>query len=230
MNKIFYIYKITNIQNGKYYIGAHETTNFNDDYMGSGKLLKQAIDKYGIENFKKEILHICKDRKDLYFQESIYVDQKCVEDSYSYNMTLGGNAPPKKKKGTKTKPESRIFDVMKNNNPAHLSHVKEKHAKTVIVKDLVGNILKVKLDDPRYVSGELVSINKGFILAKDENNNVFRISTSDPRYVSGELVSTFKGRKYECPHCNRIVGGKRWHFDNCKMKGGVGNNENCINH
>lgn len=198
MNKIFYIYKITNIQNGKYYIGAHETTNFNDDYMGSGKLLKQAIDKYGIENFKKEILHICKDRKDLYFQESIYVDQKCVEDSYSYNMTLGGNAPPKKKKGTKTKPGSRIFDVMKNNNPAHLSHVKEKHAKTVIVKDLVGNILKVKLDDPRY--------------------------------VSGELVSTFKGRKYECPHCNRIVGGKRWHFDNCKMKGGVGNNENCINH
>lgn len=48
------IYCITNIINGKKYIGQNKTSN--PKYLGSGKLLKLAFKKYGRENFLKEIL------------------------------------------------------------------------------------------------------------------------------------------------------------------------------
>jgi hypothetical protein len=41
------IYKITNMVNGKYYVGRHSTTDINDGYMGSGIWIKNAIRKYG---------------------------------------------------------------------------------------------------------------------------------------------------------------------------------------
>jgi hypothetical protein len=54
--KYYTIYKTTNLINGKIYIGKHETSDLNDTYMGSGKVLMNAIKKYGKDSFKKEIL------------------------------------------------------------------------------------------------------------------------------------------------------------------------------
>ena len=54
--KFYIVYKITNQINGKFYIGVHATSDVNDGYMGSGKYLKRAQNKHGIENFTKEIL------------------------------------------------------------------------------------------------------------------------------------------------------------------------------
>lgn len=55
--KLFYtVYKITNRINGKEYVGFHGTDDLDDGYMGSGKLIKRAIEKYGPNNFDKEYL------------------------------------------------------------------------------------------------------------------------------------------------------------------------------
>ena len=53
-NMHYIIYKITNQINGKYYIGRHATKDVNDSYMGSGIGIKNAIAKYGVENFINE--------------------------------------------------------------------------------------------------------------------------------------------------------------------------------
>ena len=45
-----FIYRTTNLLNGKFYVGRHSTTNMNDGYFGSGIVLKKAIEKYNVSN------------------------------------------------------------------------------------------------------------------------------------------------------------------------------------
>lgn len=68
------LYKITNLVNGKMYIGQHVTDNLDDGYMGSGKLMKRALSKYGAENFRKEWLGFYEDEEELNYMERVFVD------------------------------------------------------------------------------------------------------------------------------------------------------------
>lgn len=91
MQTTFYtIYKTTNTVNNKIYIGKHQTTKLDDDYIGSGKLLKRAINKYGIENFKKEILHVFDNERDMNDKEKELVTEKFVLQETNYNLCVGG--------------------------------------------------------------------------------------------------------------------------------------------
>ena len=87
---IFYIYKTTNLINGKYYIGKHCTTKIDNDYLGSGKRLRYSIRKYGIENFKKEILEFCISSKELSKRESEIVNEELLKDSLCMNLMCSG--------------------------------------------------------------------------------------------------------------------------------------------
>ena len=57
------VYKIINGFNGMYYYGIHSTNNINDDYMGSGRLLRKAIKEEGIDNFTKKYYSFSKTEK-----------------------------------------------------------------------------------------------------------------------------------------------------------------------
>jgi group I intron endonuclease len=51
-----YVYLITNIVNKKKYIGSSRKSQIDKNYYGSGKAIKEALKKYGKNNFTRDIL------------------------------------------------------------------------------------------------------------------------------------------------------------------------------
>jgi glycine cleavage system H lipoate-binding protein len=90
MKKYHYLYKIINLVDGKYYIGVHSTNNLEDGYMGSGTHIKRAIEKYGIKNFKKEILEFFESAEEKWLAEIKHVTIDVSRDKNSYNQAPGG--------------------------------------------------------------------------------------------------------------------------------------------
>ena len=158
--KFHYLYKITNNINDRYYYGVHSTSILEDNYMGSGSIIKKAISKYGVENFTKEIISFFGTREELLLAENRIVTPDLINDPKSYNLAEGG------KQGS--------------------NHV-------VIAKDKLGEVVAVSDRDPKWLSGELVGVTKGYILCKDSSGNKKQILASDPKWLSGELVGVTKG-------------------------------------
>ncbi len=98
--KISYFYKTTNLINGRYYYGSGSKKN----YLGSGKILLEAIEKYGKESFKIEILKYFDNREDAFkFEDRFLKLYKISEDLKSYNIkdcsrggaTIKGDSHPR---------------------------------------------------------------------------------------------------------------------------------------
>lgn len=86
-----YVYKTTNLVNGKIYIGQHIHESWDDNYIGSGKILWQAINKYGIENFKCELIEEASSQKILDEREKFYIEMYNTQDrNVGYNIADGG--------------------------------------------------------------------------------------------------------------------------------------------
>jgi len=89
--RIHVLYKITSLTDAYYYIGIHSTFDINDDYLGSGRIIRRAIKKHGKENFRKEILEICASRSKLLAREKEVVNADLLNDPLCTNLKIGGS-------------------------------------------------------------------------------------------------------------------------------------------
>lgn len=91
--KYGYIYMTTNLINGKKYIGQHSKDYIDLDYYGSGSALKEAVDKYGKDNFKIDVLEWCYSKEELDTKEKYYIEQYNANKSRGfYNLQEGGRS------------------------------------------------------------------------------------------------------------------------------------------
>ena len=100
---IGFVYRITNLTNQKSYIGKKlfKSTRTKTvkgkrkkvkldsgwrDYYGSNALLKQDVDSLGPDNFRREILHLCKSKGTAnYLEMREQIDRRVLESDQWYN-------------------------------------------------------------------------------------------------------------------------------------------------
>ena len=205
----YIIYKTTNELNDKYYIGCHQTDNLYDGYLGSGKHLRHAIKKYGVENFKFEILHSVDSKEEMFELERNIVNEDLVKDTQTYNLKIGGSggnpgivgAFAGKKHSEETK--QKIRDTIRNSGTwkSPWERSVEKHGYDAACA---------------LVSTGNKSGSKG-IPKSDEHKQKLREASL--KNSSGKLNAGKVRIKYACPHCG-MEGAmntlSRWHFDKCK--------------
>lgn len=85
-----YIYLTKNSVNGRLYVGKHKSEKYDSQYFGSGKILLQAIDKYGIQNFTNEIIYKAETEEDLNQKEIQYISEyRRKYGKLMYNIAFG---------------------------------------------------------------------------------------------------------------------------------------------
>lgn len=102
--EIMFIYKTTNLINGKIYIGQCKRKKEPEKYIGSGNYLKKAIKKYGRENFSREILEDGISNSEILNEREKYWIKlyDSTNPSVGYNISPGGNAGLSSEKAGKT--------------------------------------------------------------------------------------------------------------------------------
>ena len=127
------VYKVTNMVNGKIYVGQTTTSLQKRWYQHCHKssrcrYLYHAIQKYGANNFEVEQIDVARDRAELDLKEWFWIQHYGCMIPNGYNLKSGGSTPSYSE-------ESRLLmsmnhaDVSGSNNPrygVHLSAVTRK--------------------------------------------------------------------------------------------------------
>lgn len=100
------IYKITNLINGKMYVGQHILKKeCPRQYMGKGLGIREAYKEYGKENFVKEVIEIVEDNTDnrsvVSEREKYWIKELNTMEPNGYNRHPGGIGGCTKESGQK---------------------------------------------------------------------------------------------------------------------------------
>lgn len=199
--RFHYFYKIVNNINDKFYYGIHSTDELDDNYCGSGSLLKYAYNKYGIENFTKYILCFFDDRKSLLDYEKYIVNNELVNENKCYNLTVGGI-------GSK--------DIFADNSytlhtTKGLIHINNGIINKLIKETDLNNYIKLG-----WVTGQTIKSTKGKIVIHKEGHS--------DKFIFKDELNTYLENGWKLGGCSRNKGN----VSDVKNKIWVNNGEKCI--
>ena len=186
------IYQITNTLNGKIYIGKHQTEDIHDGYFGSGVALRNAITKYGKENFVKEILFVFNSDEEMNAKERELITEEFVNRSDTYNLGVGGEGGPHFKGKTHTVESRRT--------------ISDETRRKISVAAKERCQLRKKIENPAKTTQQ-------YIPTAEHKRKI-----SDTLKSKG-LVSANTTERTVCPYCKKdgqLLAMKRHHFKNCK--------------
>ena len=137
-----FIYLTTNMVNNKKYIGQKRYLPGWETYLGSGKILNQAIKKYGKDNFHRKILYIARSKDELDFLEKLIISSRnAVKNNNYYNVHVGGNGgntiagfTDEQKKIFSDKIKNSRPDIRGQNNPNYGNVWSEEKKKELSIK------------------------------------------------------------------------------------------------
>lgn len=227
------IYKTTNLINNKIYIGKrifNKDKFFKNKYYGSGRALKEAIKKYGIENFDREILEEVDN--DFLDEREIYWIQKYKSNNkdIGYNLTKGGNSKYGRKIGkmseeTKQKLSESIIKYYKENehpfkNKKHSEETKEKIRNTLSGRKLSNDHIKKLADGHRGlkynkpVKDTKVKVDQSIKIKQLSLCDDFIREWSSIMAASKELNIDRTGISRACRGIYKQCGGYKWVYIN----------------
>jgi group I intron endonuclease len=97
MERFYIVYVTTNNLNGKIYVGSHSCFTLEDGYLGSGKVFRSALKKYGRANFSRIViatidnLEDAREFEELAVQEAITrLGRMCYNRSWSGTGAVAG--------------------------------------------------------------------------------------------------------------------------------------------
>lgn len=187
-----YVYQIANTSNNMIYVGKRTHTDPpNDNYMGSGRLIKEAIKKEGIEHFTKTILQIFDTAEEALAYERSIVSEEFVKRDNTYNLHKGGNGGFDHINSL-PKEERTNFKKIQENRAA--GKYKGKKSTRVWTEER----LKIEVDKMRRLSAMC-----GFKFTK-ENNPWVNLDDEEKEQKRKELSSTQSGS-------NNNSYGKSWY-------------------
>ena len=187
---------------------------FEHKALSTNAYLNNAIKKYGWDNLIKEVVLIA-DKAYCMMIET----QLRSEDHIGWNLVKGGGVPPVNKwnKGTKG-----LMTAWNKGLPWSKEARKQ-----------ISNGVKKLWEDPSYKQ-HMSDAHKGQQSAMKGKKHTaealkrmseVKLGKTQSKETIEKRVAKIKGKvmkKLTCSHCNKIGGVsamKRWHFDNCKLKG-----------
>lgn len=231
MNKIHYLYRITNKINGKIYIGqtVQPDKRWNQhcrDAKNPTMVIHHAINKYGKENFEFEVIAGCRNWEDANESETLFVKEYNSLVPNGYNVALGGYNAPKSeiwkeaiRKWRNSLSEEEKTEINQKQSKATIQQIAEKGHPALGTKrtpEQVQKLIEARKNNPvEYTEEVRRHMSEAHIGIKDSEETKRR--KSDSIKEQWKIRGKYDSKKCEAPDCTiegkakyKIINGIRY--------------------